>query len=518
MEKYEPVEIGTVTSGPDSPSPLKVDFVVSPQKSVHTGEYVVVEQDGGLLILQVRNLVTSNRYFERAESIQEFERSGRPIQTQFPTADWEYLVAETRPLGVYKEKQFLRPTFPPSPGDKIQKTPKALLEEFLGFEKKAGIHMGSLEFHDVPVNLNISKLLQKHVAILAMSGAGKSYLTSVLLEEILDRKTEDGRIATVIIDPHGEYSGFARSPEPGDNESVDYSDKVSLMKASDIRIGVSSLNAYELASYFIDSSGAQKRELSRIIDELKREMKQGLGPYNLRKIMQKLDDDAEINTNVKLPLLSWLKELEYLNLFSDIDYPNISDIVKPGKAKIVDFSGITDLRKKRIITSFISKKMFSKRRNKRIPPFLLVVEEAHQFVPEQSRQGETPSKSILETIAREGRKFGASLCLISQRPINLSTTILSQCNTHIILRITNPYDQKHIGESSEGIDQKVLDMITVLRVGEALIVGEAVRYPVFVKVRKRKSRKSPHEKTLQEAAIEFEKKQKQDLDDLDAFM
>ncbi|MCK4883330.1 MAG: ATP-binding protein, partial [Candidatus Diapherotrites archaeon] len=416
MEQNEPLtEIGTITSGLDSPSPLKVDFVVSPSKSVHTGEYVVVEQDGGLMILQVRNLVTSNRYFERAESIQEFERSGRSIQTQFPTSEWEYLVAETRPLGIYKDNRFLRPTFPPSPGDKVHKTPNALLEEFLGFEKKAGIHMGSLEFHDVPVNLNISKLLQKHVAILAMSGAGKSYLTSVLLEEILDRKTEDGRIAIVIIDPHGEYTGFAHPPKSGDSESVDYSDKVSIMKAFDMKIGVSGLSSYELASYLADSSGPQKRELSRIVSELKHEMKQGLGPYNLKKIMQKIDEDEEMNPNVKLPLLSWLKELDYLNLFSDIDYPNISDIVKPGKATIVDFSGITDLRKKRIITSFVAKRMFSQRQAKEISPFLLVIEEAHQFVPEQSKQGETLSKPILETIAREGRKFGASLCLISQR-------------------------------------------------------------------------------------------------------
>ena len=72
------------------------------------------------------------------------------------------------------------------------------------------------------------------------------------------------------------------------------------------------------------------------------------------------------------------------------------------------------------------------------------------------------------------------MCLISQRPVNLSTTALSQCNTHIILRVTNPNDLDHIQMSSEGIDARVAKSITSLKVGEAILVGEAVNSPVFV--------------------------------------
>ena len=80
---------------------------------------------------------------------------------------------------------------------------------------------------------------------------------------------------------------------------------------------------------------------------------------------------------------------------------------------------------------------------------------------------------------------------MSQRPVQLSTTALSQCNTNIILRLTNPYDIDHIGESCEGIDKGMLGAITTLRVGEALVVGEAVNLPVFVRVRRRKSKSCP---------------------------
>jgi DNA helicase HerA-like ATPase len=87
----------------------------------------------------------------------------------------------------------------------------------------------------------------------------------------------------------------------------------------------------------------------------------------------------------------------------------------------------------------------------------------------------------------------------------LDTTTLAQCNTKIILRITNPYDIDHIGKSSEGLDKRSLDMITTMRVGEALLVGEAANYPVFFKVRERKSAKSKHEISLEDAALSFEK-------------
>ena len=153
--------------------------------------------------------------------------------------------------------------------------------------------------------------------------------------------------------------------------------------------------------------------------------------------------------------------------------------------------------------------MFHNRREKKIPPFLLVLEEAHQFVPEKTSREEAISRSIIRTIAREGRKFGASLCLISQRPIQLDTTTLSQCNTHLILRITNPYDLKHIGESSEGLDSRSLEIITSLRVGEALIVGEATNAPLFFRIRPSNSAESRHEKSLEKAAEEFEENRKE---------
>jgi hypothetical protein len=207
--------------------------------------------------------------------------------------------------------------------------------------------------------------------------------------------------------------------------------------------------------------------------------------------------------------MGWVDSLRKIKINSKTDNPSIIDLIKPGQLTVIDLSDLIDLKKKQVIVSYLAQRVFFERRSKRIPPFLLVLEEAHQFVPEHVAAETAISRSIIRTIAREGRKFGASLCLVSQRPVQLDTTALSQCNTHIILRITNPYDLKHISESSEGLDSKSIDMITSLRVGEALVVGEATHFPLFFKVRERQSQESKHEVTLEKAALDFEKGEKE---------
>jgi hypothetical protein len=505
--------VGTVISTHESPSPANVDFVVT-KGIVHRGQFVEIEHAQGTMLALITNVIKTNKYFERADSVKEFEARGNAIFEQFPTAEWEYIVANTRPLGVFTVNGVKRPSTPPSPGTKVRLARTELLKEFYRFDD-GGLHLGSVEFHDLDVKLNMTRLLKKHLAILSISGAGKSYLTSCLIEELLDRKKQQGRIACVVLDPHGEYSSFA---EPAKQGFTDYSDKTLLVKGNSIRIGVPNLSIRVLASIIPGISLAQRRELSRILGELKKEMRSGSGPFDLARLKQAITEDNDIKSNTKGALLAWLSELESLKLFSKLDLPSIRDLVMPGRLAIIDLSDIIDIKKKQIIVSYIAQKMFSERRRQNIAPFLLIIEEAHQFAPEKVSEEQAISREILRTIAREGRKFGASLCLISQRPVQLDTTTLSQCNTKIILRITNPYDLDHVAKSAEAIDKRSLDMITSLQVGEALIIGEAVGYPLFFKVRQRKSMPSRHEITLEEAALRYEESMRKRDEETEALL
>lgn len=507
-------ELGTVVSTPEGPSPGSLAFVVTSGK-VHRGEFVEMDYEEGTLIALVSNVVKTNRYFERADSVKEFETNGKKMFEQFPTAEWEYLVAETKPLGVYNGGKVLRVSYPPSPGTKVRVASREKLWDFLNFDEN-GLFMGEIEHPKVDVKLNLTKLLQKHLAILAQSGSGKSYCTSNLIEELLDRKKEHGRVAVIVLDPHGEYSCFA---EPcADNSHTDYSSRTKLVRARDIKIGVPKLTAGIISGMLPDITSIQRRALEKSLNALRAKMKSGEGPFDFSDVKREISQDDDVKENVRTPLLSRLSSLEDFRLFDRTDSPSITDLVKPGMLTIIDLGDLTDVMKKQIIVNYFAQKLFIERRKKTVPPFLLVIEEAHQFAPEKARKEMAISKGIIRTIAREGRKFGAALCLISQRPVHLDTTVLSQCNTHIILRITNPYDLEHIGRSSEGIDRGSQDMITSLRVGEALLVGEATRNPIFFKVRKRKSAPSKHEATLEETARKYEENREQAKEEAEEFL
>ncbi|RLG70697.1 MAG: hypothetical protein DRO04_01315 [Candidatus Iainarchaeum archaeon] len=510
------MSIGTVISGVSSPSPSKILFVLNGNGSVHKGQFVELDYEEGRLAAMVTDVVKTNRYFERADSVKEIESKIGAMEKHFPVAEWEYAVAEAKTLGVIaKDGIIRRPTFAVSPGTKVRVASKETLQKFLGFVE-GGLFLGRVEFHDVDVKLDINRLLQKHLAILAMSGAGKTVTAKTLIEELLERKKEQGRIAVIVLDVHGEYTSFAHPPK--DESARDYSQKTKLINALEMKIGVSKISARMFSEMLPGLSNAQKRDLEKVINKLQKEMREGSGPFDLKMVKNEVLNDKDIKEATKRILASWLSGLEELNLFAKVDYPNLYDVIKPGMLTVLDMSGIINMKKKQIIVNYLAQRLFAERRKKLLPPFLLILEEAHQFVPEHKSREESICKGIIQTIAREGRKFGAALCLISQRPIRLDTTVLSQCNTQIIMRITNPYDLKHIGESAEGIDNKSLEMLTSLRVGEALIVGEAVNYPVFIKVRKNYSQASKHEKTLAEAAKEFEENAEREKNEISSFL
>jgi hypothetical protein len=499
--------IGTVISSPEGPSTFKFDFVIKEDSGkipVNTGQFIQTQTEQGILIGRVDEVLKTNRYFMQAESVREFEKTGRPLNEMFPVDRWEYLVAKTAPLGVYDAGNVKRVTYPPSPGSKVEKIDKEILNKFLGLDK-GGLNIGEISFHDIEAKVNLTKMFQKHLAILAISGAGKSYLTSVLFEELLERKNKLGKPAVIVIDPHGEYIGFGNDPE--------YKNKTRVYSEKDISVGISRLSPYQIMNFLPQMSSAQKRELTTIVQNL---MKKKKG-YGFKELEEEIEN-SDAKRVVKDTIVSWLGHLKNSKIFQKYTRPNVKSLAQPGKLSIFDLSQIVSKRDKQILVTYFASKLFWLRRTGQIPPFILVVEEAHQFCPEGVRREGALSRRIIETIAREGRKFHASLVLISQRPIQLSTTALSQCNTHIIMRVTNPYDLKHIGESSEGITSDVLKTIPGLRVGEALMVGEAVNYPLLLQVRERKSKESEKGIKFEDALLNYEKKGEVEDKDMEAFM
>ncbi|MGQ4833334.1 MAG: ATP-binding protein [Candidatus Asgardarchaeia archaeon] len=490
------MKIGTVISVGDTPNTKEFYVMVNPNysKKIKKGIYVEITYQDKTLVGVITDIIKTNRYFSQIESVAEFELSGEALRSLFPLEMWEYTLIRVRPLGYYynNKKTVERCDSPPSPGDKVYIASEETLINFLGLNKK-GIVLGTLIGHNYTVAFDLNKFVRKHIAVLAMSGAGKSYTVSVILEELLKRKPQDGRIVPIVFDVHGEYTHFYNVPE--------FKEKVNVIQGSEIQFATSYLDRYLISTMLPQLSEIQLRELMRVISEIRYKNQQ----FNLNEVILHIKQ-SKINPRTKEAILGWLYILEETHFFGIAENPIWEKTIIPGKLIVINLSDIISLYKKQLIVTYVLYRLFHLRRRNVIPPVIAVLEEAHQFCPEIRRE-EAISKGIIETIAREGRKFYFSLCLISQRPVRLSTTALSQCNTNIILRITNPYDLQHIGSSSEHIDKQTLETISSLTVGEALITGEVVRFPVFIKVRTRTFlTELPFEESVEEVAKKFESK------------
>jgi hypothetical protein len=115
-------------------------------------------------------------------------------------------------------------------------------------------------------------------------------------------------------------------------------------------------------------------------------------------------------------------------------------------------------------------------------PILLVYEEAHKYVPNSELSKYRSSKKSIERIAKEGRKYGVTLLLASQRPSEISETIFSQCNNFVAMRLTNPVDQSYVKKLLPDSLGTLIDKMTSLRQGEALLVGESIVLPSIVQI------------------------------------
>jgi uncharacterized protein len=119
----------------------------------------------------------------------------------------------------------------------------------------------------------------------------------------------------------------------------------------------------------------------------------------------------------------------------------------------------------------------------RAPPILLVCEEAHRYVPRDDQAGFAPTRRSISRIAKEGRKYGLSLCLVTQRPAELSVSSLSQCNTIFALRLGNEHDLEFVRHAVPDSSRWLADALPALNTQEALVLGDGVPVPLHIRFR-----------------------------------
>ena len=504
-------EIGIVFNYQQLPDVHQFPFVIKKdlgRLKVQKGLFVHTETIDGFLIGTIEKILLVNEYFADPLTIKAYNNKNNIniIKSLFPSDEFEYAIAIVKTLGILEFdetdkyhliKRIKRMTYPATPGKEVYALDENILKQFIGIDNKDGLLLGKVKVSNIDARININRLLNKHFAILSISGGGKSYLTSIIIEELLMRDGSRGTPAIIVIDVHGEYTYF--------KDLKKFTDKVKVFDCMYFQIAVPKLNGFTFKKYQEQISSVQVRELSKHIKSLKEERDKKSG-YSLRDLIEHVEYGNLNIKSTKHALLGWLTELERLHLFGPVENPDLSEAIKPGHLTIFNLAREISIRKKQIIVDYICYRIFQMRRLGEIAPFLLIIEEAHQFCSE-SAQSKAISKNIIETIAREGRKFMACLCLISQRPKRLSSTALSQLNSKMILNIKNPYDLKHLMDSSEMITKELADMISSLGVGEMLLMGNAINYPIFIEVRKRKYEPAVEKISLTQACLDWVSKQ-----------
>ncbi len=310
-----------------------------------------------------------------------------------------------------------------------------------------------------------------------------SYVAGTLLEELLEKN-----VPVIIIDPHGEYNTL-RTPNTEAKEELKKHDLVpkaysiqefapnveDVPTAKPLKLNNKDLNAHELMHLL--PAKLSNAQLSVLYSALKNIP----GAINFHSLIMELEAE---DSSIKYSIMNVLEYLQRLNLFSEAP-TRLTELVQPGKASIINLKG-TPIDVQEIIVYKLAHDLFNARKKGNIPPFFFVLEEAQNYCPERSF-GEAKSSAIIRQIASEGRKFGISLAVISQRPSRIEKNVLSQANTHIILKVTNPHDTKAISNSLEGITTDIEKELQNLPIGTAVITGIS-DMPLFVDVRPRKTK------------------------------
>ena len=384
------------------------------------------------------------------------------------------------------------PSTPFSAGQPVYHATNDLIKFVLGLAVNArfGAYVGLLRNHKLKVYLDINELVQKHVSIIAKTGSGKSYMVGILVEELLKRK-----IPVIILDPHGEYSGLmhpnidehdTRLMSKFNIQPRGYSDAI-LEYSINPNVNAGTL-PLKLPSYGLTpdaiselmdlrGSGIQSAIMYKAINKLT--IKKG-DLFTLEDLVHMIELDRN---STKWHLINNIENLLLTEIFSPRP-TRLAELVQPGRGTIINLRGIPPIQQQ-IIVTHLTRQLFEARKLNKIPALMFVVEEAHQFCPQQGR---ARSSNVLKTIASEGRKFGFGMTVVTQRPALVDKNVLSQCNTQIILKVTNPNDLKALVSSLEGLNNSTIDEIQRLPISVAILVGSGIQLPISVDVRVRETK------------------------------
>jgi DNA helicase HerA-like ATPase len=425
---------------------------------------------------------TDKRSYENSTKWIEIELFGQGQKTGLKETDFVF----ERGVSTY-----------PLPGQTIYLAAIDELRRIYAKPDKPTVKIGKVaQAGGLSVHLLTNELLGKHFAVLGTTGSGKSCAVALLLHGILDSYPN---AHIVLLDPHNEYpSAFPQRSELVDPTTLEIPHwLLNLEESIELFIGRTEYAATRQTNILKDAILRARRQFpNRPIAEEKVTVDTP-SPFTLGDLVRNIKSTMPTQASqkeshekiiAKIETLQADKRFEFL-LRPDKDVrDNLSDLISkllriPNEAKpltIINLSGVpSDVVD--VVVSVLCRTIFdfaiwNPKRSEM--PLFLVCEEAHRYAPRRTEAAFEPTRRALARIAKEGRKYGVGLALITQRPSELSETILSQCNTIVALRMSNEQDQDFVKRALPDSVKSLVDALSALRNREALVVGEGTAVPV----------------------------------------
>lgn len=418
-------------------------------------------------------------------------------------------------IGYFDEelRDFVNPRIPPMPGQSVYLAPSEMLAGVLSPKRKGergSAHIGSLltrEANEVPVVLSVKDIVSTHLAVLASTGAGKSYTAAVLIEELMK---PENRSAVLIIDPHGEYSTLQEIKESKFKDQFcedNYTPEIRILRPEKVKVRFDTLEFADIC-YLLPELTERMRHFLNIAFRSMRDRAGRYGHYTIQDFMdavaeQRYDDNDKSGQVSTIDALEWRLQSRFgrgyakHQIFSDSEHNSLTDLFRPGQCTVLQLVDIAENEQQVIVATLLRRAILARMathkgeetdlQSERFLPYpvFALLEESHRYAPAGQQ---VVSTNVLKQILSEGRKFGVGIGLITQRPGKLDADVLSQCMTQFIMRIVNPIDQDTIAKTVEGAGRRMLDELPALTKGQLIVSGVAINTPVMCQVRKRLTR------------------------------
>ncbi|MDO9162810.1 MAG: DUF87 domain-containing protein [Methylococcaceae bacterium] len=378
--------------------------------------------------------------------------------------------------------------------------------------------IGQLSSHkDYHLSLDPRALFGRHFAIVGQSGSGKSWTVTSIIQNTIKAMPKSH---IIMLDLHGEYCW---KDDNGTLHSAFSEDQVNYIDAMEMEMPYWMMTYAELVDLFIDrsDSGAtlQMSYMREVLQQLKRKEAKDIGLatvsidtpiyFSLAELYMQFkaaNEERKDFGKTHGALFGQFDEflIRMQSRFNDVRYDfllkpkvrNTSDSMasllrqfvglgdKKANITVVDLSAVpTDVRP--AISAQVGRLAYEFNYwnpRRREFPITLICEEAHAYIPREKGGQFEGTKKMMERIAKEGRKYGVSIGVVSQRPTELSETMLSQCSSFICLRTSNPDDQAYIRGLVPEAEGDLTDILSSLGRGEALVLGEAAPLPTRVQI------------------------------------